>query len=96
MIYSTSAEFLAPSLFSAVGHLMSTSTIKALRTYSQSFVFYTALIGNPSTGKSTGMGLVKKALEKVERFNAVPSQDSKLVNGKIQWILVFSFSFTLR
>ena len=48
---------------------MSPCSVKALRTYRQGFVFYTALVANPSMGKTTGMEIIKAAVVEVEKYN---------------------------
>jgi stage III sporulation protein SpoIIIAA len=45
---------------------MGTSYITALKTMRQSCVLFTALIGQPSTGKTTAMGIVKDALNDLD------------------------------
>ena len=61
---------------------MGTSRIIANDDHIEGCAMYTALIGSPSTGKSSAMSLFRQALESIELFNGVCIEESKLVNGK--------------
>ena len=69
---------------------MSPCSVKALRTYRQGFVFYTALVANPSMGKTTGMEIIKAAVVEVEKYNQISENDSRLVNCKKINLFVYS------
>ena len=56
--------------------------MKALRTFNEGMVIYSALIAEPATGKSPAMSLVRKALVEVESYLNIPQDQSKLVNCK--------------
>lgn len=75
-----STEFIIPPLLTGIGHVMGTSSIHALRNMDEGFVFYTALIANPSTGKTVAGALVKKAITTVEMASNITGDQSKLIN----------------
>lgn len=64
---------------------MGTSTIKSRKEGEQreGFVFFTALLGNPSTGKTPAMKICQKAIEKKEQALNINPESSSLVNGNI-------------
>ena len=78
---STSLEFVLCPLLSGTSHLMGQSQVKALKSFEEGMVVYSALIAEPATGKSPAMNIIRKALIQIEFFLAVPSESSKLVNG---------------
>ena len=61
---------------------MGETTITIHKDYVLSCVMYSAFIANPSTGKSTGLGLMKAAVYEIEEFNGIDEADSSLVNGE--------------
>jgi hypothetical protein len=70
-----------PGLISTISHLMNESTIKVADDHTESCVLYTALIANPSTGKSSSLNMLKNSLLDIELFEGVDDADSTLVNG---------------
>jgi hypothetical protein len=72
--------YLVPSILCAIGHLMPKSKIIAGDDVKQKFVFYTALLGNPSTGKTPAMDLVLDAVYELERHDNIPDDESQLAN----------------
>lgn len=85
IIYSktvgSSFEFLLPVVLTATSFLLGETLIKVDDNQFESCVMFTALIANPSTGKSTGMNLVKDALLDIEKYEKVSLTDSNLING---------------
>ncbi len=83
-----SLEFIIPVLLSSVSHLMGETIIKITESHEEACVMFTALIANPSTGKSQSLALFQKCLRKIENFNnSIKDPDdqllkSKIVNGK--------------
>jgi hypothetical protein len=61
---------------------MAESSITISNDYRLSCVMYCALVANPSTGKSTGLNLVKEAVNRIESFIGIEIENSNLVNGK--------------
>jgi hypothetical protein len=61
---------------------MEESSITISNDYRLSCVMYCALVANPSTGKSTGLNLVKEAINRIESFIGIEKENSNLVNGK--------------
>jgi len=78
---STCLEFLLCPLITAVSYTLQQSQINALRTMKESMSLYTALVAQPSTGKSPAMKLVKRSILEIEKHNNVTPDESKLVNG---------------
>ncbi len=78
---STCLEFLLCPLISAVSYTLQQSQITALRTMKESMSLYTALVAQPSTGKSPAMKMVRRSILEIESHNNVTPDDSKLVNG---------------
>ena len=66
---------------------MGASTIAALKNLVQGCVLYTSLIGQPSTGKTTAMPLVRDTVYVVEDAIGLNAKNSKLINS-IQYLLV--------
>ena len=60
---------------------MGISTVKAMRTFEEGMVIYSALIAEPATGKSPAMTLIRQALVDVDKYFETPNENSKLVNG---------------
>ena len=56
----------------------------------ESCVFYTALIGQPGTGKTPALNIVKDALREIEVFMQIDEMESKLLNGEILFLLSLS------
>ena len=67
----------------AVSHILGDSKIQFSETLIESFVCYSALIGNPSMGKSPAMNLVKDAVLNCEKIiNNNNKKLTKLSNDK--------------
>jgi hypothetical protein len=60
---------------------MGASTIAALKNRVQGCVLYTSSIGQPSTGKTTAMSLVRDAVYVVEDAIGLNAKNSKLINS---------------
>lgn len=60
---------------------MGRSYINALRTLRESFSVFSVLIGDPATGKSPAMKIIKKALIEIENFEQIDKKNSKFVNS---------------
>lgn len=78
-----SVEYLLPPLLASLGHLMSTSKIKTTKkaTQVEGFVFYTALLGNPSTGKTPAINICKSAIYQREQCLQIKPEASAIANG---------------
>ena len=85
-------EFLLCPLLTTISHLMGSSFISALRTLEEGCVIYCALIASASTGKSSALNLVKKALTCIENFLETPDSESKFLNGTF---IFFSINFLI-
>jgi hypothetical protein len=72
-------EFILPSLLASVGLYMGKSTLLAFNT-KVSPVFYTALVAQPSTGKSGAMGLLSSAIDMIENYLNISLDNSHQVN----------------
>jgi hypothetical protein len=72
---------MIPGLVTSVCHLMAESSITISNDYRLSCIMYCALVANPSTGKSTGLNLVKEAVNGIENFVGIKAENSNLVNG---------------
>lgn len=59
---------------------MKNTIILVCKDHVETSVMYTALIANPSTGKSSSFKLLQKALREIEDFDQV--EESSLVKGK--------------
>ena len=70
---------------------MGLSTVKAMRTFEEGMVIYSALIAEPATGKSPAMTLVRKALVECEKFFQTSHENTKLVNGESLFKIVNCF-----
>jgi hypothetical protein len=77
-----------PVLLTTISHLMGETTINVCDDHIETCVLYCAIIANPATGKSSGLSLIKKAVREVEIFNKVDLKNSKLVNGKLIYLLL--------
>jgi hypothetical protein len=62
---------------------MGGSSISSLKNMRQGCVLYTSLIGQPSTGKTTAMSIVRDAVIDVEEALNINIEESKLLNCKI-------------
>ena len=81
---------MLPALITAVGFLLGQSVIQPFPKSSQGICTYTALIANPSTGKSPAMNVVKKSIVKIEIFNNTAPDDSQLTNvGSVEGLLSY-------
>ena len=70
-------------LLTAVSHILGDSKIQFSETLIESFVCYSALIGNPSMCKSPAMNLVKDAILNCEKIiNNDNKKLTKLSNDK--------------
>ena len=72
---------MLPVVLTATSFLLKETIIKVDDYQFESCVMFTALIANPSTGKSTGMNLIKNALLDIEKYEKVLLPDSNLING---------------
>ena len=62
---------------------MGSVTIGALKNLVQGCVLYTTLIGQPSTGKTTAMSIVRDAVYEVEEAIGLNLKNSKLINSNL-------------
>jgi hypothetical protein len=62
-------------------------SITCLSKCTVNFVVYTALLANPSTGKSTAQSMVKDAMTACEEFDQTRADESKLSNDKFILLL---------
>ena len=69
-------------MIESVSHLMAESSIRATDDYMVTCVMYCALVGYASTGKSTGLNLIKKSLFEIEKLEKIPMEQSNLVNSE--------------
>lgn len=60
---------------------MQNSKIEVTETYSESFIFYTALLANASTGKTPAMRILTRACYEIEDHFNIDYQKSSLSNG---------------
>ena len=63
-------------MLTAISHIISKCSVKALKTLEESFSLYTVLIADPATGKSPAMNLVRNLLTDIEEFDGVDEEDS--------------------
>ena len=68
-------------LLTGTSHLMGRSSIRALRTLRESFTVYAVLIGDPETGKSPAMRIIKDALIQIENHQNVEKNNSLFVSS---------------
>jgi len=93
---SNCKEFLIPSLLTGAAHLMAYSKISIFNNFDKGVCMFSILIANPSTGKSPSIEKIKNALEKIEIFERVDGQNSTLVNGLINYLILFKvFTFLI-
>ncbi len=78
----TSFEFILPVLLTSTSFLLNETIIRVDDCQNEACVVYAALIANPSTGKSSGMSLIKNALFDIEKYEKISLRESKLLNGK--------------
>ena len=78
----TSFEYILPVLLTSTSFLLNETIIRVDDCQNEACVIYAALIANPSTGKSSGMSLIKNALFDIEKYEKTSLRDSKLLNGK--------------
>jgi hypothetical protein len=60
---------------------MDFSKLECSEEFAVKFSFYTALLGNPSTGKSTALNLVTNAVYDIEKANNIEEESSRVANG---------------
>ena len=63
---------------------MANSSIFTLRTYTERCSLYTAVVAASSSGKSPALKVVKDALRKVESYEEIPLEKSKILNRKLK------------
>lgn len=68
-------------LLPTVAHHLGPSITQINMNYNEKPVIYSALLGNPSTGKTPALKLVTRVCYEVEKALNVSMDDSKLVNG---------------
>lgn len=71
---------LAP-LLTAMGLLLHQSSVQPFEHSKQGICNFTALIAHPSTGKTPALNVIKAAIMKIETFNKVPHEKSRLTNS---------------
>ncbi|RNA44246.1 hypothetical protein BpHYR1_047777 [Brachionus plicatilis] len=76
-----SLEFIVAPLISTVSHFMNKSRIRMTLSHSESFIVYTALLANASTGKSPAMRIFSQAAEEIEHKLGIDEAKSMLANG---------------
>lgn len=78
-----SISFLLPPLIASLGHCMGTSSINSHEecTQTEGFVFYTVLLGLPSTGKTAAMKICQKAFRMREQIQNTKFEESTIGNG---------------
>lgn len=81
MEVSVPVSYLVPAMISTVAHLMGDSYFKVNKKFKQKFIFYTALLTNPSSGKSQAMNIFSNAARLVEEANNVSGINSSLRNA---------------
>jgi len=75
-------EFLLTPLLAAISHTLGDSKIKS-KSIEESFVCYSAVASNPSTGKTRTTNLISEALLNCEKiFHTNDQQLSKISNDK--------------
>ena len=62
---------------------MQLAQINCLKTFKEGMVVYTVLIGEPASGKSPAMSIVRNSLVRFEDYLKIDLDNSKLVNGEI-------------
>ncbi len=72
-----SIEFLLVPLLTAISHTLGKSSISMFSNKPEGFVIFSSLVGNPSTGKTSAMSVVKNSLINCERFLLRKNDDHK-------------------
>ena len=72
---------------------MGSVTIGAIKNLVQGCVLYTTLIGQPSTGKTTAMSLVRDAVYEVEEAIGLNLKNSKLINSNLTFSVNLNSKF---
>ena len=68
--------------------MLKNSNIRALKTLKENFCVYAVLIGEPATGKSPCMNIVKKCLIQIENINGVdPLLSAVVTQGTVESLL---------
>ncbi|CAF1109751.1 unnamed protein product [Brachionus calyciflorus] len=76
-------EFMICPLLTSVAHLMKKSSVCSLVTLTEPSIFYSVLVANPSSGKSTALSIFKKSIYEIESYLKIPRVKSNLINGII-------------
>ena len=84
---NSSLEYAVPSMCSTMGLLMDKATITTIKSPT-SPIFFTALVGQPSTGKSQAMNIFKNAFDDLEQYYQIPDEFSQQSNaGTVEALL---------
>lgn len=77
--------YLLPPLIASLGHCMGTSSIISHEegTQIEGFVFYTVLLGLPSTGKTPAMKICQRAFREKEDVQNIKYEESTIGNGML-------------
>ena len=67
-------------ILTALGFFVDRATVQPFPNKTQGICTYSALIANPSTGKTPALNLIKKAILKIEAYFQVVAHESKLTN----------------
>jgi hypothetical protein len=73
--------FIIAPLLAAIGVLLHRSTVQAFNSSKSGICMYTALIAQPSTGKSPANDIVKGAMYKIEQYHGTPPEKSMFTNS---------------
>jgi hypothetical protein len=73
--------YLLPPLLTSISHYMGNSKIVATDTLSESFILYTACLGNPATGKTPALKIVTNAVYELDNANGIDPKESQVANG---------------
>ena len=73
-------DFILAPLISTISHLMGHSKIKSFDESFQSLSSYTAIVGQPSTGKTIALDLIKSAFVDIELYYQVEASRSEVSN----------------
>lgn len=74
-------EFLLAPVLSAASHFMGSSKISALDTFIEKFVVFSALLANPSTGKSPALKIISNSCYEIESTLGKEDKESNIANG---------------
>lgn len=75
-------------MVTTISHIMSKSRIHALKSLSESFSVYCVLIGEPASGKSPAMRIVKNALISLDNHRGIaPHQSSIICPATVEGLL---------